>query len=51
MTSQQLKALLDTQPEPLVEIERLDGLLRFGATMIGGLLASCTAWWAYRKRG
>jgi hypothetical protein len=51
MTAQQLKALLDQQPEPLVEIERLSGLMRFGGAMVVGLLTSSTAWWAYRKRG
>ncbi len=51
MTGQQLKALLDLQPEPLVVIQRLSGLMRFGGAMVVGLLASSTAWWAYRKRG
>jgi hypothetical protein len=51
MTAQELKALLDTQPEPLVEIARLSGLMRFGGAMVAGLIASSTAWWAYRKRG
>jgi len=45
-----LRELLDGQPPPLVEIERLSGLLRFGGVMVLGLLASATAWWAYRKR-
>jgi hypothetical protein len=50
MTAQELRGLLDLQPEPLVEIERLSGLMRFGGAMVIGLLASCTAWWAYRAR-
>ncbi len=51
MTAEELRALLDTQPEPLVEIERLSGLMRFGGAMVAGLFASSVAWWAYRKRG
>ncbi|MGZ8600413.1 MAG: hypothetical protein ACXWX6_09460 [Actinomycetota bacterium] len=50
MTADELRALLDLQPAPLVEIERLAGMMRFGCAMLVGLLAACTAWWAYRKR-
>jgi hypothetical protein len=50
MSAEELRALLDMQPKPLVEIQRLSGLLRFGGAMVVGLLASCTALWAYRKR-
>jgi hypothetical protein len=50
MSAEELRALLDLQPKPLVEIHRLSGLLRFGGAMVVGLVASCTAWWAYRKR-
>ncbi len=51
MTVQELRAFLDLKPEPLVEIERLPGLMRFAGAMGLGLLASCTGWWAYRQRG
>jgi hypothetical protein len=51
MTVQELRAFLDLKPEPLVQIERLPGLLRFAGAMAIGLVASCTAWWAYRQRG
>lgn len=50
MSVAELREFLDRQPAPLVKIERLDGLLRFGALLGGGFLASCTAWWAYRRR-
>lgn len=50
MTVDELRALLDLQPEPLVEIERLSGLMRFGGAMVIGLLAGCAAWWSYHKR-
>lgn len=50
MSAEELRALLDLQPKPLVEIQRLSGLLRFGGAMVVGLLSACTAWWAYRKR-
>jgi hypothetical protein len=50
MSVEELRALLDLQPKPLVEIERLSGLFRFGSAMVVGLLASSTAWWAYRQR-
>jgi hypothetical protein len=50
MSAQELRGLLDLEPKPLVEIQRLSGLMRFGGAMVVGLLASCTAWWAYRKR-
>jgi hypothetical protein len=51
MSVAELRTFLDQQPAPLVQIERLDGLFRFGALMGGGFLAACTAWWAYRRRG
>jgi hypothetical protein len=51
MTADELRALLDLQPAPLVEIERLTGILRFGGAMVIGLLAACTAWWCCHKRG
>jgi hypothetical protein len=51
MTVDELRALLAMQPKPLVEIQQLGGLLRFGGAMAVALLAGCTAWWAYRKRG
>lgn len=51
MTVDELRALLEMQPKPLVEIQQLGGLMRFGGAMVVALLAACTAWWAYRKRG
>jgi len=51
MTAAEVRALLDLQPAPLVEIERLPGLMAFGGAMLVALLAACTAWWASRKRG
>lgn len=51
MTAEELRALLDLQPAPLVEIERLPGMMAFGGAMAVALLAACTAWWASRKRG
>lgn len=50
MSADELRELLDQQPPPLVQIERLSGLLRFGGVMLLALLAAATAWWAYRKR-
>jgi hypothetical protein len=50
MSADELRALLDLQPKPLVEIQRLSGLLRFAGAMVVGLLSACTAWWVYRKR-
>lgn len=50
MSVEELRALLDLQPEPLVEIERLSGLMRFGGAMVIGLFAGCAARWSYHKR-
>jgi hypothetical protein len=50
MSADELKALLDEQPAPIVEIQQLAGLTRFGAAMLLALLAASAAWWAYRKR-
>lgn len=50
MTVEELGALLHLQPEPLVQIQRLTGLMRFGGAMVVGLLAACTAWWCSHKR-
>lgn len=50
LSVEELGELLGLQPPPLVEIERLSGLLRFGAAMALGVLAVCAAWWAYNKR-
>jgi hypothetical protein len=50
MSTEELTELLNRQPNPLVEIQRLSGLMRFGGAMAIGLLAACTAWWSYRKR-
>jgi hypothetical protein len=51
MSAEELQALLDLQPAPLVEIERLTGLMTFGGAMVVALVAACIAWWAARKRG
>lgn len=51
MSAKAMAELLDRQPAPLVEIERLPGLTMFGGLMALGLFASCLAWWAYRRRG
>ena len=50
MTADALRAVLDQQPSPLVEIQRRAGQMRFGGAMVLGLLAASGAWWAYRKR-
>lgn len=50
MSGRELAELLNLQPAPLVEIQRLSGMMRFGGAMLIGLLAACTAWWSYRKR-
>ena len=50
MSMEAMKKLLDLQPAPLVQIQRLSGLLTFGGMMLLGLLASCLGWVAYRRR-
>jgi hypothetical protein len=50
MSIDELNELLHLQPEPLVQIERLTGLVRFGGAMVVGLLAACAAWWCSHKR-
>lgn len=50
VSTETMKALLDQEPAPLVEIERLTGLMRFGGMMVVGMLAACMAWYAYRQR-
>jgi hypothetical protein len=50
LSALELRTLLDTQPGPIVEIEKLSGLLQFGAVMGAGFLAASMAWWAYRRR-
>jgi hypothetical protein len=50
MSVDELNELLHLQPEPLVQIERLTGLVRFGGAMVIGLLAACAAWWCSHKR-
>jgi hypothetical protein len=50
MSVDELNQLLHLQPEPLVQIERLTGLVRFGGAMVIGLLAACVAWWCSHKR-
>ena len=51
LTVNEMRALLDRQPVPIVEIERLPGMVSFGGMMALGLFAACLAWWAYRRRG
>jgi hypothetical protein len=50
MSMQAMRKLLDLQPAPLVQIQRLSGLLTFGGMMVAGLFASCLGWYAYRRR-
>ena len=51
LSTQAMKDLLDQQPPPLVQIQRLSGLMMFGGMMVLGFLASCLGWYAYRRRG
>jgi hypothetical protein len=50
LTTTEMRELLDLQPAPLVEIERLPSLATFGLMMGLGFLASGIAWYAYRRR-
>jgi hypothetical protein len=50
LSTEAMRELLDLQPAPLVQIERLSGLLTFGGMMAVGLLASALGWYAYRRR-
>ena len=50
LSAEAVRELLDRQPLPIVTIERLSGLMRFGGSMVVGLLAACLAWYAYRQR-
>jgi hypothetical protein len=45
-----MKNLVEAQPAPLVQIQRLSGLMTFAGMMVFGLLASCLGWYAYRRR-
>jgi hypothetical protein len=51
LTTREMTRLLDQQPAPLVEIERMSGLISFGGMMVLGLFAACLGWWAYHRRG
>ena len=51
LTATDMRAILEHQPVPIVEIERLPGMVSFGGMMALGLFAACLAWWAYRRRG
>lgn len=51
LTASEMKRLLDAQPAPLVQIERLSGLMSFAVMMMLGLFAACLGWWAYQRRG
>jgi hypothetical protein len=46
----EMQELLDQQPPPHVQIERLSGLMSFGGMMVLGLFAASLGWWAYRRR-
>lgn len=50
ISTRAMRDLLDQQPNPHVEIERLSGLTTFGGMMALGLVVACLGWWAYRKR-
>ena len=50
LSARAMRELLDQQPNPDVSIERLAGLVTFGGMMALGLLTTCLAWWAYRRR-
>ena len=50
LSTRAMTELLGQQPVPIVTIERLGGLFRFGGMMVAGLLATCLAWYAYRQR-
>jgi hypothetical protein len=50
LTTEAMRELVDLQPAPLVEIERLPGLATFGLMMGLGFLASCLGWYSYRRR-
>jgi hypothetical protein len=50
LTKEAMQELVDLQPAPLVEIERLPGLATFGLMMGLGFLASAIGWYAYRRR-
>jgi len=45
-----MRELLDQQPNPAVEIERLAGLSTFGGMMVLALVVACFGWWGYRRR-
>jgi hypothetical protein len=50
-TQQSLEAFLeDPDNQPIITMHRLAGPGRFGEMLVVALLASCVAWWAYRKR-
>jgi len=50
MSTEAMQRLLNLQPAPLVQIQRLSGLMTFGGMMVLGVLASCLGWYAYRRR-
>lgn len=50
MSTRAMQELLDLQPTPLVQIQRLSGLLSFAGMMVLGLVASSLGWYAYRRR-
>jgi hypothetical protein len=50
-TQQSLEAFLeDPDNQPIITMRRLAGPGRFAEMLLVALLASCVAWWAYRKR-
>lgn len=51
LTPREMRTLLETQPIPIVVIERLPGMISFGGMMALGSFAACLGWWAYHRRG
>jgi len=45
-----VEVLEDADRSPLVGLHRLSAPTRFGTMVALALLASCAAWWSYRKR-
>jgi hypothetical protein len=46
-----MRELVHLEPAPLVQIERLSGLMTFGGMMVVGLFASSLSLYAYLRRG
>ena len=50
MTRRAMRDLLDAQPSPTITVERLGGVLRFGAAAGLAALAGVVAWWSQPRR-